>query len=962
MSRSNDRTGGGGAAIVETIVNLDMQWIYRPLERPNTDYGVDAHIEVTNEVGVETGRQIGAQVKAGPTYFEEPTEVGFVIRPSGRHVRYWSDYALPVLIALVDITTREVYWEFTDRAMQTPSGGWKLVVPRAQTLGAHAKEVLAEAAVGGGSARVQVRIEERRLSEVLRARVEELEDVLAKYAAQLAPLPPSPSSAVCVDQFDVLELSFPELIAWFEGTDFVSAGAALKSRTAYHLAAEKLFFREVIEEYDAAKAVALLLIANEWGKAGSILLHSIELARRSRKVGSPSIVDVLEGSPLPRGIALDLRIMIRSTQIAARQRQARPVEMLLEELDMLIAEATPSDAVAVMIAAFRETRNSGRTVPSRAIRYVKAAARLRPTATAPDGGPFPVDLDETWPLLIELTARGVCSIEEILAWLGALGVIPPASARSYLEDELAVMPFANSFWLAEALLPPESRRWPEVAEKLEMIEDWSVKHSAGLLYAAVRRARAIIKGEYEHNLAASIALTTNVPAFVLEHPKAAFLLSEIEASQFLYAGSYHEALISFRAAFDIQPQDSSLQPMAYLKAAQAAATVHEFDQAACWAQLAEEFAKANRDSASNDVVVSQAEHALTLWFGEKRDLALDLWDAAAEELFAQEHDSAQWRGCAVRFHWASGYLATMLRTGVAPETDARGNPYSEPRPGAFLIDFHRQAEEFDERLRMGIFLGLAAISDGRQRDARTRRWGYAALDVATKLTTEDRAACALFALPYLIADLRFDEAVSLTKEMVPAWEASVLRSLSDARVVALSFDVVPAILSLAQLDPDARETNAEQLVRAISAEIDNPTVAACCAIIEATFLTEATSDPERRTVLNAIRESNLTASESPVRLLCDLCESVLPGVPVNVSLALQATAVPQLTYRLALYQTMFRLHVAPFFRNAWLRLIDAVPEEFTQPEELRASLLSLGDSMTTPKDVLLFAARHIRKA
>ena len=69
MKRKNDRTGSGGTAFVEMIVNLDMGWIYRPTNTPGTDYGVDSHLEVTDDEGVETGRQLAAQVKSGPARY-----------------------------------------------------------------------------------------------------------------------------------------------------------------------------------------------------------------------------------------------------------------------------------------------------------------------------------------------------------------------------------------------------------------------------------------------------------------------------------------------------------------------------------------------------------------------------------------------------------------------------------------------------------------------------------------------------------------------------------------------------------------------------------------------------------------------------------------------------------------------------------------------------------------------------
>jgi hypothetical protein len=110
VKRHNDRTGAGGTAIADTIVNVDMAWIYRPQNLPGTDYGVDAHIEVTDDEGVETGRQVAAQVKAGRRWFREKSDAGFIHRPSDRHVKYWRGYALPVILILVDEKTRVAYW------------------------------------------------------------------------------------------------------------------------------------------------------------------------------------------------------------------------------------------------------------------------------------------------------------------------------------------------------------------------------------------------------------------------------------------------------------------------------------------------------------------------------------------------------------------------------------------------------------------------------------------------------------------------------------------------------------------------------------------------------------------------------------------------------------------------------------------------------------------------------------
>jgi hypothetical protein len=94
----------------------------------------------------------------------------------------------PSFSSSVDEQERVAYWAFTDRVEST-GGGWKLVVPRTQILGPEAKRLLSEAAVGGGTARTRARFEERQQAEHLRRRVEELEDLLTAYVAQLATQP-----------------------------------------------------------------------------------------------------------------------------------------------------------------------------------------------------------------------------------------------------------------------------------------------------------------------------------------------------------------------------------------------------------------------------------------------------------------------------------------------------------------------------------------------------------------------------------------------------------------------------------------------------------------------------------------------------------------------------------------------------------------------------------------------------
>ena len=560
MKRKKDRTGAGGVAIVTAIVNLDMEWIYRPQDHPGTDYGVDAQFEVTDDEGVETGRLIGVQVKSGQSYFREKAPEGFIHRPSERHVRYWEAYGLPVILVLVDPKTRTAYWVSTANVEKTAQG-WKLVVPRNQTLGLDAKASLSAITVGEGTERTRAKAEERERAKALQARVDALETMPASYTAALSTRAEAPVAPAPEPPTDILALSFADLVRWSATADFARDAAAPETRNAFVLAAEHLFFRPHMEEHDAAKAIALLLLAHDWGKAGSAFLYAVELTRKMKRVETPSIIDFLADAPLPAEMPRDLRIVQRASQVAARRKHARDVGALLMELDRLVGDAEPVEGLSVIAAAFWEARVMARTEPDRALRYALKAAQLRPGAVGVGGAPFPPSIDATWETILELLANGIASEEQLVAWLDVLDAVPEDGRRAFLADEMNCVGLANQFWLAESKRPIGDRTWSAVRSILMRLEASSTERQQPLLFAAARRARIVVVGEYEDDLRGAIRLASEVPAFVSDDPHAVFLLNEIAASQFLYAGQHMEARIAFRDALACRPSRSSILPL-----------------------------------------------------------------------------------------------------------------------------------------------------------------------------------------------------------------------------------------------------------------------------------------------------------------------------------------------------------------------------------------------------------------
>lgn len=125
------KLGALGVRIVEAIVHDQLRHLFRPRER--RDLGIDGEIELVDEVDEKrrgSGRLIALQIKCGESFFREQDEDDLIFRGEPKHLNYWSDFSLPVLIVLCHPVTREAYWaEFNPAAVTVLESGWKIRIP-----------------------------------------------------------------------------------------------------------------------------------------------------------------------------------------------------------------------------------------------------------------------------------------------------------------------------------------------------------------------------------------------------------------------------------------------------------------------------------------------------------------------------------------------------------------------------------------------------------------------------------------------------------------------------------------------------------------------------------------------------------------------------------------------------------------------------------------------------------------
>src|SRR5437867_1653418 len=106
---ASDATARAGVYAVGKLIEKELGWIFR--DQPPSDYGIDAQIETVEPGGQLKGRLLGAQIKSGRSYFDEVHGSGYVYRGEKKHLHYWLEHVLPVIVVLHDPDNDVCYWQ-----------------------------------------------------------------------------------------------------------------------------------------------------------------------------------------------------------------------------------------------------------------------------------------------------------------------------------------------------------------------------------------------------------------------------------------------------------------------------------------------------------------------------------------------------------------------------------------------------------------------------------------------------------------------------------------------------------------------------------------------------------------------------------------------------------------------------------------------------------------------------------
>jgi hypothetical protein len=121
-----------GVSKIETIFLRDFKWIPRTIHE--TDVGIDMTVEIS-ENGEPSGELFAVQIKTGKSYFTEENNNKIVFRGKEKHLNYWLNYSLPVIIILHNPENDLTIWEeIKENNISKTNKSWKIEIPKHQAL------------------------------------------------------------------------------------------------------------------------------------------------------------------------------------------------------------------------------------------------------------------------------------------------------------------------------------------------------------------------------------------------------------------------------------------------------------------------------------------------------------------------------------------------------------------------------------------------------------------------------------------------------------------------------------------------------------------------------------------------------------------------------------------------------------------------------------------------------------
>lgn len=573
----------------------------------------------------------------------------------------------------------------------------------------------------------------------------------------------------------------------------------------------RIMQRGTIGPIEVHSAIAHFVVADKMDRAGTaycLALSSLSSLEEANILASEgSLLHLWRSTALPAGMALGMRIYIRSLQVKIFNSLGWPLEFVADDFLNLAEQALEPDAwtafTLLPVAPLLSARDFARTN-----RLVLKAVLGRETLKLPSGLPLRTDSGHRVDAFLWHQATLARNDDDVRVWLQSL--------RGLSSDKLAIMATGDAYelacigvtdhvWMREAGKPVAERDWHAVEKMLLEIAGTATELQLDLLWAASHRARLIVFGEYcdQMDRVESIAQEC-----LLERPHLApcrFLLLSSLGHQFLNADRFDEAAQCLGDALRLDIQGQDVTRLLAMRELSQAIGVARPDDGLVAAEATVTFARRVRFLAKHDLAKTLGEVAIMRWLARGADAAFAPLDEAAELMLGCKSDKPEWKAAMVVLAQVAAHLSSLAAYGRAPRV-APGAKYNAPTAGLFFTYHSERHTLYTPEQDAAICWLLAVHADAAGNDQAAVRWA------ARRRAVDDQDGASWgLSQNILLSEL-------LVRRDLAAVVGGVIASPEPENALRMSFLTICVALAADRLsDPASARGRAEELVETLRA-------------------------------------------------------------------------------------------------------------------------------------------------
>ena len=741
-------------------------------------------------------------------------------------------------------------------------------------------------------------------------------------------------------------------------------------RDCHAVLARLILSGRVLDQREALDVITHLLSAEQDDAAGIIYCQALmQLAQADTAVRDLGWLGFWVSAPLPAGMTLGIRILVRALQIAARRKRGLSIDALTSDLGTLIDRSAEAEAWAVLGALVH--------VPEIGMGRLPRLLPLLEQGRLASGEP--IELPGFRPEeLIWYAAASISTLPEQREWLDMFRELSPSQrerAREGAIAEATSLHLADWLWLAEADKPSEEQNWDGVLAELRALGDGATKLGLGSLWACAVRASIVVVAEYKGALegADSIAQAALQQLAPGDGP-ARFLITECLGRQYLYVGRTDEALALLKKALVEQTNSYALQRVHALVSASAAAGATTPESAVSYAIDAVAVARSSEIIPSSELVKALGELAIARYYVQDIPRAYEACDEAADVLLASRSDAPSWRDLFVVFGYVLAYIASYSRFASADLQVASIVEGGPPTRGVFLTRSDERASLYGPQRARFLPHLLTMFAERVEQDERAEEWAKRGLaDLEGRNDPVVSAELELHSITALVREDRYGDALGAAERVANALTASKLEherggdplasdldiesllgsydspSREQALDAALMMGLVPVVFRLCQLtleQPADVQSKAQAAIDACRqmAESggDRQAWEAAAHVCEQAFMLRTGFAPMADMI-----NTDLFRDHGPLQVVCGLAATVQDDATPLDAISVYIGAGSLLGQLSSGLPSVWRGLALPFIAAYWLQMVEHQPFRFTPPKITKEAVERAADVPST---------------